>query len=306
MQRKRFDIKTDARFLLRKNEHLQKFIEPYSFEKRTSYIDYNDIPVIKYKIYDEYENLITGFSTRLCGVSKAHLASLNLSFSRGDDPENVMENHKRFANALGYDHTRLVFSDQVHDTKIHIIKSEEDAGKGIVKASDIKQIDGLVTNLPNIPIMTFYADCVPLYFYDRVNKVIGLAHSGWKGTVKNIASKMIDTMKETYGSNPKDIICAIGPSICKNCYEVDDVVIDQIKEKYTKEEYSEIVEEKKDGKYQLDLHNACRINLMNSGILPENIALPDMCTCCNANILYSHRASKGMRGNLAAVMMLKE
>ena len=176
----------------------------------------------------------------------------------------------------------------------------------MIKVSDIKEVDGLVTNLPNIPLMTFYADCVPIYYYDKVNNVIGLVHSGWKGTVSNIAGRMVQTMQEVYNSNPADIICAIGPSICKSCYEVDDVVIDKAKESFNEEEYKQIVEEKQDGKYQLDLHLACKINLMNAGILAENIAMPDLCTCCNNNILYSHRASNGKRGNLAAVIMLKE
>lgn len=306
MERKRFDLRTDATFMLRRNEHLQRYIEPYSFENRTTYFDYKDVPVIKYKIFDDYENLLTGFSTRLGGVSKAHLSSLNLSFSRGDEEENVYENHKRFAKALGYDYTKLVFSDQVHNTNIHVIKRKEDAGKGIIKESDIKETDGLVTNLTDIPIMTFYADCVPIYFYDKEKKVIGLAHSGWKGTVKNIAKKMVDTMKAEYGSLSSDIVCAIGPSICRKCYEVDDIVMDRIRECFTEEEIDKISDNKGDGKYQLDLHMACKINLLNAGVLPENIAMPDLCTSCNKNILYSHRASRGMRGNLAAVMMLKE
>lgn len=306
MERKKFDIRTDAKLLLKRNEHLQKFIEPYSNENRTTYIDYTSTPVIRYKIFDGYDKLVTGFSTKLGGVSRAHLYSLNLSFTRGDDADNVIENHKRFAKAVGYDIERLVFSNQVHGTNIRVIDSEEDAGKGMIKVSDIKEVDGLVTNLHNIPLMTFYADCVPIYYYDKVNNVIGLVHSGWKGTVSNIAGKMVQTMQEVYNSNPADIICAIGPSICKNCYEVDDVVIDKAKESFNEEEYKQIVEEKQDGKYQLDLHLACKINLMNAGILAENIAMPDLCTCCNNNILYSHRASNGKRGNLAAVIMLKE
>ena len=306
MERKKFDIRTDAKLLLKRNEHLQKFIEPYSNENRTTYIDYTSTPVIIYKIFDGYDKLVTGFSTKLGGVSRAHLYSLNLSFTRGDDADNVIENHKRFAKAVGYDIERLVFSNQVHGTNIRVIDSEEDAGKGMIKVSDIKEVDGLVTNLPNIPLMTFYADCVPIYYYDKVNNVIGLVHSGWKGTVSNIAGRMVQTMQEVYNSNPSDIICAIGPSICKSCYEVDDVVIDRVKEGFNEEEYKQIVEEKQDGKYQLDLHLACKINLMNAGILEKNIAMPDLCTCCNNNILYSHRASNGKRGNLAAVIMLKE
>ena len=305
MQRKKFDIKIDETILLKKNEDKLKFIEPYSFENRTTYISYENVPVIKYKIFDEYPELITGFSTRVGGVSKKHLSTLNLSFSRGDDTENVMENHRRFAEAVGYDYQRLVFSDQVHQTHIHIIDSEEDAGKGIVKKSDILETDGLITNLTDIPIMTFYADCVPLYMYDRDKSVIGLAHSGWKGTVADIGGRMVEKMNEVYGSEPNDIICAIGPSICRGCYEVDDVVIDRLKEHYTVEELDKLTDDKGNGKYQLDLHLACKLNFIKAGIPDANIALPDLCTCCNSNILFSHRASRGMRGNLAAVMMLR-
>ena len=305
MQRKKLDFEVDEKILLKKNEDKLKFIEQYSYENRTTYISYDNVPVIKYKIFDDYPELITGFSTRLGGVSRKHLSTLNLSFSRGDDRENVMENHRRLAEAVGYDYEKLVFSDQVHKTHIHIIDSEEDAGKGIVKESDILNTDGLITDLKNIPIMTFYADCVPLYMYDKANHVIGLAHSGWKGTVADIGGKMVEKMKDIYGSNPEDIICAIGPSICRNCYEVDDVVVDRLKEHYTAEESESLIDDKENGKYQLDLHLACKLNFMKAGIPDENIALPDLCTCCNSNVLFSHRASKGMRGNLAAVMMLR-
>ncbi|MDE5778268.1 MAG: polyphenol oxidase family protein [Lachnospiraceae bacterium] len=112
--------------------------------------------------YDE--DMLHGFSTRLGGVSKNYLASMNLSFTRGDDNESVIENHRRFAAALGYDENKLVFSDQVHMTHFHKV-TKQDAGKGIIKESDILEIDGLVTNEPGIPIITFYADCVPLFFY---------------------------------------------------------------------------------------------------------------------------------------------
>lgn len=262
------------------------------------------IPIIKYKALEQYPDIIHGFSTRLGGVSREHLYSMNLSFSRGDERENVITNHTRFANALGYNPDNLVFSDQGHDVKIYVV-DEKDKGKGFSVESDINNIDGLVTNVSNIPLITFYADCVPLYFYDKVNKVVGLAHSGWKGTVNNIAAHMIKTMRDNYGSNPNDIVTAIGPSICMDCYEVSEDVAEQFKAAYNKEQLESILLDKGNGKYQLNLHEACKYNLINAGILPDNIAMPDICTCCNPDVLYSHRASKGMRGNLAAVIMLK-
>ena len=262
------------------------------------------VPVIKYKVFDKYEDIIHGFSTRLGGVSTSHLYSLNLSFSRGDDIDNVIENNRRFAKALGYDFSNRVFSDQVHDTKIYVV-TEKDKGKAEELKDIIKNIDGLVTNVPNIPLITFYADCVPLYFFDKVNRVVGLAHSGWKGTVNNIASEMVKTMKNTYGSDPANIVTAIGPSICMDCYEISYDVAEQFISRFNEIELSKILLDKGNGKYQLNLHEACKINLMNSGVLEENIAMPDICTCCNPEVLYSHRASNGLRGNLAAVIMLK-
>lgn len=274
-------------------------------DKRTTYIDeINDVPVIKYEIFKDYNNLLHGFSTRLGGVSKEHLYSMNLSFTRGDDVENVMENHKRFAEAVGYDYTKLVFSDQIHETRIRVV-DEDDCGKGIITENDIKGIDGLVTNKKNIPLITFYADCVPLFFYDPKKQVVALAHSGWKGTVNKIGTKMIEKMNEVYGCSPEDIICAIGPSICKSCYEISKDVADNFKATYTNDEYSSMITYKGNDKYLLDLHMACKYNFIDAGVLESNIAMPDLCTCCNPDVLFSHRASKGMRGNLAAVIMLK-
>jgi hypothetical protein len=269
----------------------------------STYITPGAVPVIKYRIFDEFPELITGFSTRLGGVSRGHLLSLNLSFSRGDERENVMKNHELFAAAVGYDYRRLVFSDQLHDIKIKNV-TEEDAGKGIIRESDIKGIDGLVTDVPGLPLITFYADCVPLYFYDPVKRVVALAHSGWRGTVKKIGAVMVKRMEDDYGSSPSDIVCAIGPSICRSCYEVSSDVADEFKAAYSGDIYNQLVDVKENGKFQLDLHLACYYNFLSAGIREEHIAMPDICTCCNSDILFSHRASKGKRGNLAAVAML--
>lgn len=260
---------------------------------------------VLYITFDKLDKagVVHGFSTRMGGVSKGYLGSMNLSFHRGDDPEAVMENHRRFADAVGYDHRKLVFSDQVHKTDIYKV-TEKDAGKGITRESDIREIDGLMTNVPGIPLMTFYADCVPVFFYDPVKKVVAMNHSGWKGTVAKISRCMISRLKEEYGTNASDLICAVGPSICKDCYEVSQDVAEQFMSAYTKAQAAEIVFEKGDGKYLLDLHRANYYNLVDSGVLPENIDVTNICTCCNSELLFSHRASHGLRGNLGAVIML--
>lgn len=313
MERVKFDLKLMDGEILKRQEDKLKFIPPFSYSERSTCIDYKLVkglggdalvPVIKYNIFSEYEDLVHGFSTRLGGVSKKHLASMNLSFSRGDEEENVILNHRRFAAAVGYDENSLVFSDQLHNTNIHIVKIE-DKGKGFSRESDIENIDALMTNERGIPLMTFYADCVPLFFYDPVNKAVALAHSGWKGTVEKIGMKVVRAMEDAFGSNPKDIICAIGPSICQECYEVDGDVIEKIRDAFDENVYDDLFYKKDNGKYQLNLHKACRHTLLLAGINEENIAMPDLCTCCNSNVLFSHRASNGMRGNLAAVIMLK-
>ncbi len=251
-----------------------------------------------------HNDMIHGFSTRLGGVSKAHLGSMNLSFTRGDEKELVLENHKRFAKALGYDERKLVFSNQVHLTNFYKVTTE-DAGKGITRESDILEIDGLVTNEPDIPLITFYADCVPLFFYDPVCKVIAMAHSGWKGTVERIGAKMVSYMEQEYGCHAKDIICAIAPSICQSCYEVSEDVALRFLDVFGDGYGEELLYKKENGKYQLNLHKACEITLLEAGILSEHMDITDICTCCNPDWLFSHRASNGMRGNLAGVMMLK-
>ena len=265
-----------------------------------------DVTYITFPKLEQYEKyMIHGFSTRLGGVSEGYLGSMNLSFTRGDDRIHVLENHRRFAKALGYDENRLVFSDQVHLTHFHKV-TKEDCGKGITRKSDIIEIDGLVTDEPDIPIITFYADCVPLFFYDPVKRVIAMAQSGWRGTVERIGGKMITYMETEYGSRPQDIICAIGPSICQSCYEVSEDVALHFLEVFGDSYGDSLLYRKENGKYQLNLHKACEITLLDAGVKAEHLDVTDLCTCCNPELLFSHRASNGQRGNLAGVMMLRE
>ena len=244
------------------------------------------------------------FVGTLHGVSEGIYSTMNLSFHRGDDMDAVMENHRRLAQAVGYDHRRLVFSDQVHETVIRKV-TEEDAGKGITRESDITETDGLMTNVKDLPLITFYADCVPVFFYDPVKEVVAMNHSGWRGTVKNISRHMVEALNKEYGCEASDLICAVGPSICQNCYEVSEDVAEAFKDAYLPEQYMKMTKNIGNGKYLLDLHRANYYNLTGAGILPEHINVTDICTCCNPDFLFSHRASHGKRGNLGAVIMLK-
>lgn len=244
-----------------------------------------------------------GFSTRLGGVSQGELGAMNLSFSRGDDPGKVMENHRRFAAAVGYPVESLVFSDQVHDTVIWRVDSS-DCGKGILRSSDIKGVDGLVTDDPGVTLMTFFADCVPLFFYDRKHHVIGAVHSGWRGTAGRIGARAVTVMGEEFGSRPEEILAVVGPSICQACYEVSEDVAEAFRQEFKKEQWGELLLEKTEGKYQLDLWRANEIILQEAGIPAGQIQVSGLCTCCHSDVLFSHRASGGKRGNLAGVITL--
>lgn len=287
-------------------KEINKKIQYIHNNKVCRLLEKNGVVYVAFPRLLAYEKeLIHGFSTRIGGVSKDHLFSMNLSFTRGDDRENVLENHRRFAGALEYDETKLVFSDQVHLTRFHKV-TQKDCGKGIIRESDIREIDGLVTNEPGVPIITFYADCVPLFFYDPVRKVIAMAHSGWRGTVERIGAKMTVYMEEEFGCRAADILCAVGPSICQECYEVSEEVAVQFLNVFGNSHGNMLLYKKEGGKYQLNLHKACEITLLDAGIKREHIDMTDLCTCCNPEIFFSHRASHGKRGNLAGVMMIKE
>nr|WP_294493518.1 peptidoglycan editing factor PgeF [uncultured Mediterraneibacter sp.] len=245
-----------------------------------------------------------GFSTRLGGVSDGCFSSLNLSFDRGDHKEAVAENFRRIGDAIGVRCEDMVLSQQTHTTNIRIV-TDADRGKGIIKERDYTDVDGLVTNISGICLVTSYADCVPLYFLDPVKKVIGLSHSGWRGTVGKIGAGTVQIMKEQFGSSPKDVLAAIGPSVCMDCYEVSADVIEKFKECFDKEDWPTLFFEKPGGKYQLDLWRANELIFLEAGIRAEHIAVTNVCTHCNSSVLYSHRAMGDKRGNLCAFLALK-
>ena len=245
-----------------------------------------------------------GFSTRIGGVSEGIFSSMNLSFSRGDDEACVRENFKRMAETIGVEPNSLVFAAQTHTTNVRKVTAE-DKGKGIVYPLDYQDVDGLITNESGICLTTFYADCVPLFFIDPVHKAIGLSHSGWRGTVGKMGRETLRRMKEEYGTDAKDVIAAVGPSICQDCYEVSEDVIEKFKEAFDEIYWGELFYQKENNKYQLNLWKANEIILLEAGVPKENIAVTNVCTNCNCDMLFSHRATKGQRGSLAAFMALK-
>lgn len=263
----------------------------------------NHVPYIQFKNLSATGIVKHGFSTRKGGVSTGIFSSMNLNFKRGDDPDAVMENYRRMAAALNMRVEDMVLSDQTHTTNVRVI-TEEDRGKGILRPQDYSDVDGMITNVPGIVLVTSYADCVPLYFVDPVRKAIGLSHSGWKGTVGHIGQKTVWKMHEVYGSEPKDIVAAIGPSICQSCYEVSDDVAEAFRANFTADEAADILLDKGNGKYQLDLWKANWYVLTDAGILPEHLSVTDLCTACHSDLLWSHRKTNGQRGGLSAFLSL--
>ena len=243
-----------------------------------------------------------GFSTRLGGVSKGHCSSMNFGHSVGDDISSVEENFRIFSSALGLDAKNIVLSQQTHTNNIRIVTSE-DKGKGLWRERDYSDIDGLVTNEKGLVLVTQYADCTPLAFFDPVKRVVATSHAGWRGTVAEIAKETVKVMVETFGSNPKDILVGIGPNIASCCYEVDDPVIDEIN-KLSYLDFSTCYTKKENGKYMLNLREVNRQIMVHSGIDPKNIDIADLCTCCNSETFHSHRATKGKRGTLALMISL--
>jgi len=272
-------------------------------------IDFSkEVPYITFPVLSAIPFIQHGFSTRLGGVSGGHFATLNLgsdAVQDGDAPENIRENFRRIAKSIGIETESIVISKQVHKTNIlHV--NENDRGKGLLTERDFDEIDGLITNTPKVTLVTKYADCVPLFFVDAAKKAIGLTHSGWRGTVMKIGKITVERMKEAFGSNPDDIIAVIGPSICKDCYEVGEEVANEFLKAFGKDAKNTILLNKRNGKYLCDLWAANRAVLAEAGLKDSNIHTSGVCTACNSELLFSHRKSGGKRGSLAAFLAIKE
>ena len=271
--------------------------------RNSTRINFKDnVPYISYRALADIKWLKNGFSTRLGGGSEGVLSTMNLGFGRNDLPENVVKNHEIIANAIGFNPENIVASKQTHTTNVKIV-SKKDCGKGIYRERDYDDVDGMITNEKGIVLATYFADCVPLYMVDTKNKAIGLSHSGWRGTVGKIGKVTLDLMKETYGTNPKDVIVCIGPSICRDCYEVSEDVATEFEAAFKGRE-KDILINKGNGKYQLDLWECNYIIFKECGVYEENIHMPDICTCHNMEMMFSHRATQGRRGNLAAFLSI--
>lgn len=259
-----------------------------------------DVGYLTFKRWEKYDFIRHCYSTRLGGVSENEFSTMNLGAVEFDSPENVEENYKIFCDALGYERNMMVNSHQVHGNKIKAITSSDIENNNL----DYEGIDGFVTDIPNVVLKTMHADCCPIYMLDPELKVVGLAHAGWRGTVAKIAEKLAEKFVVEFGSKKENIVCAVGPSIGKCCFEVGEDVQSEFKnlgldinfepQKYNPE------------KYKIDLKEVNKRILVNFGIPIENIIKSDVCTMCNKELLFSHRASHGKRGNNGAFISIKK
>lgn len=268
------------------------------------------------EIYDLSDDVLCGVTYRIGGNSKKPYKSLNLGFNTGDRYEDIFKNYETLINNLELKDYTFFLTNQIHEDKIKVIDksdlSDESTNEDTTKGSydfDFKNRirfvdghDGMVTDLPNIALLTFYADCVPLVFYDPIKKVIGNCHAGWRGTVKRIPEKLIMKMIEEFGSNPSDIRVAIGPCASKCCYEVDSGVINEFDANNFP---NDIYETKEDGKFMLDLKSANKSTLLLSGVKEENIEISNSCTICNNDLFFSYRLENGSTGRHCAIICKK-
>jgi hypothetical protein len=242
-----------------------------------------------------------GVSSRLHGASSAPFFSLNLGLHTGDDAKSVIINRRLFCQAVGVEFDNVVTADQVHGAQVAVI-TEADAGKGVQCYDNaLRGTDALITNIADIPLMLFFADCVPVLIVDPVRKAVGISHAGWKGTVAKIAQKTVLTMQEQYGTKPSDCLIGIAPSIGLCCYEINDVVLDKLKEQFT---YWEQLIVPHGERYRLDLWQANVMQLTEIGIASNNITVSNVCTACNKEMFFSYRAEGGCTGRIGAVISL--
>ncbi len=269
----------------------------------------NGVGVLRFPLFDGAA-VNAAFSTRLGGVSKKEFSAMNLGFGRGDSAEKVAENYRRFCLAAGFEADSLAAGAQEHHVNIRRVSAEQ-RGVGVWKEKDMEDVDGLCTDDPGVTLVIYCADCVPLYFVDEKRRAVGLAHAGWRGTVAGMAKVMAERMKEEFGSRPEDLLAAIGPSICRDCFEVDEPVAAEFlalpgAERFVsgprKVSYEGGAPEIK---YNVDLWECNRQFMLEAGLRPEHIALGGVCTMCESRLLFSHRKTRGKRGSNAAFLSLK-
>lgn len=263
-------------------------------------VEKDDVVYFKFKELDKYDFINHSVSSRYGGVSsKDGLQTMNLGTHTSDDIENVRQNYKIFCEAAGYDVNRIVLGNQSHSLNVRCA-TPKDCGKGVFSARDYTDVDALITDEKNLPLVIHSADCVPVSFIDTRLKVIGNAHCGWRGTFGELAKITLNEMIKRFSTHPEDVVCTIGPCICKSCYEVSMDLYIEFQKKFGDSDSLM----NKDNSYYIDLAGVNRQILISCGVSSDNIFVSDICTCCNIDYLYSHRGQGTKRGIFASFLQL--
>lgn len=259
-----------------------------------------DFEYITFPSFEKYDNLLHCFTTRKGGVSRGAFESMNIGLGTGDSDEDVRRNIEIMTERLGINSGDIVETQQTHTNNVMYV-TEEHKGRIFTRPA-FKNVDGIYTDKRNLALMSYHADCTPVFFYDPVKGITGLAHAGWRGTLQNIAGEMVRAFIKDFGSSPGDIAAAIGPSLGQCCFEVDKDVADMfLAENKDFENYMEV----KEPKYHLNLWEINRYLLMREGIREENIEISGLCTKCHNDLFFSHRGQKGKRGLMAGILMMR-
>ncbi|SDI66627.1 peptidoglycan editing factor PgeF [Natribacillus halophilus] len=242
------------------------------------------------------EHVQAGFTTRLGGESAPPYNEANYGLHVGDDEEKVLANRERLADRLNLPLTRTVFAEQVHGNAVTKV-AENDGGRGAHSLHTvIPGTDGLYTSTKNLYLLTLFADCVPLYFFDRRQTLVGIAHAGWQGTAANIGAEMVRRWVEVEYVSAEDIEVIIGPSIGPETYEVDEKVVSALDKVLPsgKKPWKQTVTDR----YTVDLKEANALLLERAGIRRESMAISNACTYTNQELFFSHRRAGGKTGRM--------
>ncbi|BDI28180.1 laccase domain protein [Capsulimonas corticalis] len=256
-----------------------------------------DLPVYQASTMSWLPGVVQGFTTRHGGVSIAPYERLNLGGHVGDDRDHVLENRRRLWSDLGYAETQVAMAEQVHGDVVEVVT----AGS----LTPAPGADALVTAVPDVLLMLYFADCVPVYFVDPVKRVVGLAHAGWRGTAANIAAKTLQTMERELGCRPDGCVAAIGPSISAESYTVGRDVADVFRNFARGRDVGAATavtpSDEFAGKFQLNLRQILFSQLLAAGMRPDSIAVCGEDTCRNGRDFFSYRRD-GVTGRMAAYL----
>lgn len=256
---------------------------------------------LQFDHFSKEPKLIHGFTTRNGGASNPPFSSLNMGLGSGDKPEHIEENYRRILTALGVENRNRYMTRQVHSDRIRIINDQREITDSEKDRNYIEAFDGLLTNRLDVVLMTYYADCVPLFFYDPVNHAGGVVHSGWKGTAQQIGRVAVEHMQREFSSRPEDILVGIGPCAGICCYEIGQDVVEAFNWMPNLDSF---IEETKPEHWRIDLKGINRSILIEAGIPDENIEITDLCTMCRTDILFSYRKEKPLTGRMSGILAL--